>query len=94
MEMYIHKGRNVVVKRGENGDKWDVAFVGVADSVDGQKRRGRHPNYWKNPVKATELVVFESPSSEWTRKAEMALVRPLDIVTDDAPQMASEPDAD
>ena len=76
MELFIHKNRNVVVKRAGNGDKAQVAFVGVAEHVEGSKRRGRHPDYSK-PVKNSELVALETPSAEWVQMAEAALNAPV-----------------
>lgn len=93
MELFVHKNRNVVVKRGDDGDKVLVSFVGVAEGVEGSKRRGRHPNYNKLAVKPSELVAFEAPSAEWMERAEMALspvVENASESSEDAPGMAEE----
>lgn len=75
MELFTHKNRNVVVKRAEDGDKMQVAFVGVAEHVAPKNRRGRHPDYSKW-VKNSELVALETPSSEWLQMAQVALSAP------------------
>lgn len=74
MELYIHKNRNVVVKRDEPTEdgKALVSFVVLADTVVGQARRGRKPNY-DVAVSASDLVAVESPSDELLALATKAL---------------------
>lgn len=87
MEMYLHKNRNVVVKRANEGDKMFVSFVGVAENVEGSKRRGRHPDYSKTAVKASDLTPFQA-TAEWLARAERV------VAAQDASGMAEAPSVD
>lgn len=98
MELYVHKSRNVVVKReGDVGtDKALVAFVTLSDSVVGQARRGRKPNY-DVAVLVSDLVAVESPSAELLARAEKALTGMVavedEVVTNSPAEVQAEAEA-
>lgn len=76
MDLFVHKNRNVVVKRETDAVVEDgkvlVSFVVLADTVVGQARRGRKPNY-DLAISTADLVAVDSPSAELLAKAEKAL---------------------
>lgn len=75
MHLYVHKDRHIVVSQTEKPEDGtlQVAWVALSPTVDGVKKRGRHPNYEK-PVSVADLAPYEGDVADTLRERAVAVL--------------------
>lgn len=76
MHLFVHKDRHIVVSDAEKPEEGtlQVAWVALASSIEGAKKRGRRPNYDK-PVPVADLApLAESDVTDTVRETATAVL--------------------